>query len=209
MPRVEPLSPPYAEPVASELAAMMPPGMEPLLLFRTLARNPRVLSKIRAGNLLDRGSLDRRDRELVILRACARCGSEYEWGIHAALFARRFGLGDAEIAGTRLASGDDPLWSDRDRDLIRLVDGLRDHASVADALWRRLAAAWSPEQLIELIVLTGFYHTISFVTNGLALTLEPEAERFPRAGGGAGGVAAVGAADAPIAGGAPAQDVRQ
>jgi len=47
---------------------MMPPGVEPLGLFRTLAHNPRVLSKIRASNLLDRGSLDRRDREIAAKR---------------------------------------------------------------------------------------------------------------------------------------------
>ena len=31
----------------------MPPGVEPLRLFRTLAHNPRVLSRFLAGGLLD------------------------------------------------------------------------------------------------------------------------------------------------------------
>jgi len=179
MPRIDPLEPPYSEDVASDLTAMMPPGVEPLLLFRTLAHNPRILSKIRASNLLDRGSLDRRDRELVILRSCARCGSEYEWGVHVSIFARRFGLSEKEIEGTRLAAWTDPLWTERDRDLVRLVDELHDHATLSDALWARLARTWEHDQLVELIVLTGFYHTISFVTNGLQVAGEPAAERFP------------------------------
>ena len=75
MERIGPIESPYDPEVAEHLAAMMPPGVEPLRLFRTLAHNPRILSKIRAGNLLDRGALDRIVRELAILRTCARCRS--------------------------------------------------------------------------------------------------------------------------------------
>jgi len=209
MPRIDPLEPPYAEDVARDLAAMMPPGVEPLGLFRTLAHNPRVLSKIRASNLLDRGSLDRRDRELVILRSCARCGSEYEWGVHVAIFARRFGLSEREIAGTRLAAWDDPLWAEGDRDLVRLVDELHDGAAISDALWERLAAARGSDQLVELIVLTGFYHTISFVTNGLRIDREPAAARFPEGAGSAASLDAGGGAGGTSREiGAPAREVR-
>src|SRR5258706_15971907 len=98
--RLAPLEPPYASDTADTLAAMMPPGMPPPRLFRTLAHNPRVLEKIRASNLLDRGSLERRHRELVILRTTARCGCEYEWGVHVAFFAAKVGLGAAEVAAT-------------------------------------------------------------------------------------------------------------
>jgi alkylhydroperoxidase family enzyme len=178
-PRLPPLAPPYDPPVAETLEAMMPPGVEPLRLFRTLAHNPRVLAKIRHGNLLDRGSLERRDRELVILRTCARCGSEYEWGVHVAVFARRFGLAEAEIRATVLADADDPLWAPRDRLLVRLVDALHDGATVPDSLWQALSAEWKPDQLVELVVLVGFYHTVSFVTNAFAVDNEPTAERFP------------------------------
>jgi alkylhydroperoxidase family enzyme len=210
MSRIDPLEPPYTEQVAGDLAGMMPPDVEPLLLFRTLAHNPRILSKIRASNLLDRGSVDRRDREVVILRSCARCDSEYEWGIHVAVFARRFGLSEEEIAGTRLAGWNDPLWSDRDRDLIRLVDELHDDATVSNALWERLAATRDPDQLVELIVLTGFYHTISFVTNGLQVALEPSAERFPAGSSPAARDAgSLPVAEAPSETGVPAQEVRQ
>jgi alkylhydroperoxidase family enzyme len=178
-PRIPPLPEPWPADVAETLAGMMPPGVPPLVLFRTLARNPRVLGKIRAANLLDRGSLERRERELVILRTCARCGSEYEWGIHAAVFARRFGLSKEEIAGTVDAAADDPRWSESDRLLVRLADELHATATVSDALWEALRPRWSDAQLVELVVLAGFYHTISFVTNALAIEREAGAERFP------------------------------
>jgi alkylhydroperoxidase family enzyme len=168
--------------VAEDLAAMMPPGVPPIALFRTLAQSPRILRKIRASNLLDRGPLDRRERELVILRATARCGAEYEWGVHAAVFARRFGLSETEIAGTVQAPAGDPRWSERDRLLVRLVDELHETATVSDALWAELRPRWSDEQILELVVLAGFYHTISFVVNALAIEREPDGARFPAAG---------------------------
>jgi alkylhydroperoxidase family enzyme len=180
MPRLAPLEPPHPADLAAELAAMMPPGAEPLKLFRTLAHNPRVLSRIRGGNLLDRGSLERPERELAILRTTARCRSEYEWGVHVAFFARRLGLGQETIAGSCLWSGDDPRWTARQGAIVRLVDALHESARLDDALWRELSAHFAPDQIVELLVLVGFYHTISFVTNGLEIELEDFGERFPQ-----------------------------
>ena len=102
MERIRPIETPYQPEIAEHFAAMMPPGVEPLRLFRTLAHNPRILGKIRAGNPLDRGSLERIDRELAILRTCARCGSEYEWGVHVAVFGRRYGIAEEKLSGTVL-----------------------------------------------------------------------------------------------------------
>jgi alkylhydroperoxidase family enzyme len=179
-PRILPLEPPFDPDVAETLAALMPPGVPPLALFRTLAHNPRVLEKIRASNLLDRGALARRDREIVILRTCARCGGEYEWGVHVTVFAKHVGLTDEEVAATCEAPGAPGPWPPRDRALLRLVDELHDTARVSDASWAELAAHFDEAQLVELLVLTGFYHTISFVVNAIRIAREPAAARFPR-----------------------------
>jgi len=179
MERLRPVEPPYAPEVSTHLAAMMPPGVEPLRLFRMLAHNPRVLAKIRASNLLDRGALDRVDRELAILRTCARCRSEYEWGVHVSVFARRYGIPDDKIAGTVLWGSEDPRWSGRERAIVRLVDELHATATLGPGPWSELAQLFEPDAIVELLVLVGFYHAISFVTNGLAIDLEPGGERFP------------------------------
>ena len=65
---IAPVEPPYAPDVAAAFDEIMPPGVAPLVLFRVMARNPRVFRKIRAGSLLDRGSLTLREREIIILR---------------------------------------------------------------------------------------------------------------------------------------------
>lgn len=177
-PRISPLDPPYEPELAAELARFMPPGIPPLRLFRTLAHNPRVLHKFRMGSLLDRGSIDRRDREIVILRTCARCGSEYEWGVHVAVFAERCGLTQAQVAALLHPGTEDARWSLRDRLLVRLADELHDLASISEPLWVELAHHFRADQLIELLVVAGFYHTVSFVTNALQIELEEAAPRF-------------------------------
>ena len=179
MERIGPVEPPYDPEIADHLAAMMPPGVEPIRLFRTLANNPRILGKVRAGNLLDRGSLDRIDRELAIHRTCARCRSEYEWGVHVVVFGRRYGIPEDKLAGTVLWSWRDSRWSRKERAIVRLADELHDTATVSNELWTELDGIFEPDQIVELLVIVGFYHTISFVTNGLGIQLEERGERFP------------------------------
>ena len=178
-PRIQPATPPFSESVSTALAAIMPPGVPPLALFTTVARNERVFLRMMAGGLLDRGSVSLRDRELVIDRTCFRCGSEYEWGVHVAFFGPRAALTEGDVSA--LCTPDPAATSlpARERLLLRLCDELHDTATVSDALWSELASEWSPEQLVELIVLVGYYHLISFATNALKLPLEAFAARFP------------------------------
>jgi alkylhydroperoxidase family enzyme len=177
-PRIAPLEPPYETEVGAELARFMPPGVPPLALFRTLARNPRVLRKFFAGSLLDRGSLSLRERELAILRTCWKCRSEYEWGVHVTVFAKRAGLSEDEVRATCQAIPRDGVLSKRDASILRLCDALHDTSDVDDALFAELAREFESAQIVELLVLAGFYHTVSFVTNALRIDPEPSAARF-------------------------------
>ncbi len=178
-PRIAPLQPPYPPEIQARFDRIMPDGVPPLALFRTLARNPRVYERVSAGGLLDKGSISLRQREIVIDRTCARCGAEYEWGVHVAFFAERVGL-DAEQQAA-LVHGDAAArcWTGEERLLIRLVDALHDTQALPDALWAELRDKFDEEQIIELITLVGFYHTISFLVQGLKLPLEDYAVPFP------------------------------
>src|SRR6478736_4929865 len=104
MTRVAPAIPPYPPAIAEALQRIMPAGIEPLLLFRTMAKSPRVFGKMFAGGLLDKGPLSLRQREIVIDRTTARLGCEYEWGVHVALLADKVGFGTDEIAATMHAA---------------------------------------------------------------------------------------------------------
>jgi alkylhydroperoxidase family enzyme len=177
--RIAPAERPYAEDMEATLARLMPVGVEPLLLFRTMARDQRLFRRFMAGALLDKGTLALRERELAIDRACARCGAEYEWGVHMALFGTRVGFTDAERRATLASGAGAACWSARETLIVRLVDQLHETAGIDDALWAELAAEFEDAQLIELIMLAGLYHMVSYLTNALRLPNEPWAERFP------------------------------
>ena len=73
----------------------------------------------------------------------------------------------------------DPCWSDEaDTVLIELVDQLHDTSDVDDDLWARLSRGHQPEQLLDLLLLCGWYHAISFAARGARVGGEPGAPRF-------------------------------
>ena len=179
MTRIAPAAPPYEPAIAAELQRIMPPGLEPLLLFRTLARSPRVFAKIFAGGFLDKSPFSLRQREILIDRTTARLGCEYEWGVHIALFGQRVSFGDAEVEALVHGPADAACWSADEQVLIALVDDLVDHRTVRPETWQMASEHFDEAQRLEAIAITGFYHTISFLCRGLDLPLERYGARFP------------------------------
>ncbi|RIL05976.1 MAG: carboxymuconolactone decarboxylase [Proteobacteria bacterium] len=152
-----------------------------LRLFRLWARHLPMAEALRGVGryVLAHGALAPRDRELLILRTTARCGAEYEWGVHAVFFPARVGLDAAQVAATARGDATNPSLAPRDRLLVRLADELHDTATVSDALWAELAAGWDETQLLEMLLVCGFYHLVSFTANAARLAPEPFAARFP------------------------------
>ena len=187
MTRIAPLTPPYDPDTADRLARWMPrdTALEPLALFRTLAIHDELFSRMRplGSGLLGHGRIAPRDREIVIHRACALTGAEYEWGVHAVVYGRSVGLTEEQLGATRHGEADDPAWSADDRALIELVDQLHDTCTIEDVLWARLAERFDDDQLLELLIIAGWYRLISYVVNAVGVELEPWAERFGHAGG--------------------------
>jgi alkylhydroperoxidase family enzyme len=181
MSRIEPLQAPYPPEFDAQMKVLMR-GADPLVLFRTLAQHDRAWRKFGGGSLLDKHSpLSMRDREIVIDRATARCGCEYEWGVHVAGFAAHVGLTDAQIRATVHGDSNDPAWSDEEQVLIASVDALLDHKKLSDAQWQALRAIFDEPQCLEIIQLVAFYHGVALICGALDLPLEPNAARFPAA----------------------------
>lgn len=180
--KIKPLEAPFADDVADVLERMMPPGVPPLALFRTFAHNPAMTEGLHAwaGYYLSKqSSLPLRTRELVIDRTTARCGCEYEWGIHVAFFGERAGLTPDQVRSVTFGAPADPCWtSPADRLAIELVDELHDTATVSDDLWSRLDPQFSTAQTLDMMLLAGWYHAISFVARGTGLQPEAYATRF-------------------------------
>jgi alkylhydroperoxidase family enzyme len=154
---------------------------DPLRLFRTLSIHGELASRmgVLGAGLLGHPQVAPREREIVIQRITARCGAEYEWGVHAEVFGEKVGLSEAQLAATANGGPEEPAWSERDRLLIRLADEVHETADISDSLWSQLIEHWTPEELIELVVTAGWYRVISALVNTIRPELEPWAARFP------------------------------
>lgn len=179
MPRIAPAEAPYQPQIAAELARIMPKGVDPLVLFRTLAKSPRVFEKMFAGGLLDKGPLSLRQREIVIDRTTARLGCEYEWGVHIAFFAEKVAMDAGQVSAIVHGPADAACWAPDEQALLAAVDDLVDRRTIIAATWTALTKHFDEPQILEAIALVGYYHTISFLCRGLELPLEPYAARFP------------------------------
>jgi alkylhydroperoxidase family enzyme len=180
MSRIAPLEPPYAGEIQGQFDRIMR-GAPPLMLFRVVAGNARAWEKFRAGSLLDRGPLSLREREIVIDRTCALTACEYEWGVHVATFAAAAHLTDAQVRATVLGKADAACWSAAEQALLAAVDALHVGATLSEAEFKALSAHYDDAKIFEIILLCGFYRTVSYLANGLDLPLETNAARFPRA----------------------------
>ncbi|MGB9303782.1 MAG: carboxymuconolactone decarboxylase family protein [Mycobacterium sp.] len=183
-PRIGALEPPHDPAVTAQLQKMMPPNVPPIALFRTVIRNlPMAQAMTSWGSYeLSRAlSLSLRDREIVIDRTCVRCGCEYEWGVHVAFFAEKARLDHDQIRSLTHGNADDPCWTmQRDRLLIRAVDALCEHRDIDDDLWHALHQEFDDRELLDLTMLCGWYHAISFTARAARVPLEPGSPTFAR-----------------------------
>jgi alkylhydroperoxidase family enzyme len=152
-------------------------GGEPLRVFTTLGRHPRLFRTwLRFGaTLMLRGDLPPADRELVTLRTAWNCGCWYEWVQHASL-AGRAGLGPADVE--RVVDGPAAGWSPRERLLLEATDELHDRGVVGDRTWGALEGKLTDRQLIELCLLVGHYEMLAMTLNSLGV--EPEASALAK-----------------------------
>lgn len=173
------VSPPY-EPKVAETMDKVAMGLTPGNLMRSLAHHPRLFGNIMAlgGTLIYKTSLDERLREIVILRVAARTRSEYEWGMHVALFREPCRLIETELMSLQYGAPEDPCWSDSESLVIRVVDELHDASTLSDSTWSRLQAAHDPKAIVELMATVGNYHMLAFFLNACRIPLEEGAARF-------------------------------
>lgn len=160
-------------------------GVPNLNIFRTMVRHPKLADRFNrfGGYFLYKSTLPAREREVVILRTGWRSEAVYEFGQHTVI-GRNAGMTDEEIA--RLATEGTDGWAEGDRDLIDLVDELCATNDVSDGTWARLTARWDEADMIELVLLAGFYRLVSGFLNALRVQLEPGTPGWPAPGGGGG-----------------------
>ena len=178
--RVPLLSKNEMDPKLLDLAAYKRGGQEePFNIYRTLAHHPQMVREWLqfADSLRFNAKLSGRDRELLILRTGVNCKCEYEWGQHVP-YARQAGMSEDEVSA--IAS---PIsswnWSEKDIVLLSVADELHSSSNLNESLWTSLSAHFQNDELIEIIMLVGQYHLVSFVLNGFSVERDAGLVPFP------------------------------
>lgn len=129
-------------------------------VYTTLVRHTDLFADLLpfGQRLLEKSTLELRDRELLILRVAWRCGAAYVWAHHEKA------VNDADLAA---------LVDDAAREvLLRAADELVAGHRVSDEVWRELSERYSTEQLIEICLLAGQYVMLAGALNSLGVQLE-------------------------------------
>jgi 4-carboxymuconolactone decarboxylase len=165
--------------LAEILASALTVNGKPLNIFAALAHHPKLLKRFNllGGLLLQKGLLPAREREIVVLRIGWKARSEYEFGQHT-IIGLRCGLTREEVVALT-KSPDDYPWSPDDQALIKMADELSDDDRVGDSTWSALCRRWTTPQVVELLVLAGYYRLVSGFLNSTEVPLDEGVPGFP------------------------------
>lgn len=179
-PRVPPLNRDQIAPDLLELPAFLRSGQpEPYNIYRTFAHHPELLRQwlVFADGIRFTGKLSRRASELLILRTGWNCRSEYEWGQHVR-WARAAGVTDEELSAL-CKDVDAHPWSATDAALLRAADELHVGSAISDSTWATLSETYDAAQLVEICLLVGQYHGVSYLLNSLQIERDEVLPPFP------------------------------
>jgi AhpD family alkylhydroperoxidase len=166
------------DPRAADALARLPVRIN---LFSMLANAPAMVAPtLRLGGaILTAGELDPKLRELAILRVAHVTGTEYEWVQHVPI-ARAVGVPDEQV--TAVERDDFSAFEPRDALALRIVDAALREDRVPAELVADGAEALGSAQLLELLILAGYYAMLGNVMRAVELDVDaPAAERgsFP------------------------------
>jgi alkylhydroperoxidase family enzyme len=151
--------------------------------FRVMLHSPRAAGAV-AGllrTLMFHNTVSSRIRELVILRNGWRTRSEYEFCQHVRV-SRDLKMSEEEILGVR-----DPdncrSYNETDRAVIRMADELLDNSEVSANTWATLQKAFSSEELVELLLVAGFWRMIAGYLKTTKVALDTGVPSWPEGRG--------------------------
>ena len=168
---------PYIEagrsPAADELYAEIGRMGRPVLnLYRELANQPPALAAflgmsryVRSGSSLDSGL-----RELTILATAHALGQEYEV-VHHKEAAERAGVPADKVAATAPGGSLEAL-APAEQCAVEFARQAARTYSCDEATFKRLQSLFSNEQIVDLIVTTGWYHLCAVILGSLHIESE-------------------------------------
>ncbi|MFH8561794.1 carboxymuconolactone decarboxylase family protein [Streptomyces sp. NPDC017988] len=151
-------------------------------VYRMLGHAPRSVTQIaRLGaSLFADASLGATDRELLILTYATVFEAEYEWAQHVPI-SRAVGVTDAQREAVRHRRYDAEVFTPAQQALLGFAAAAAASPLVDDARHAAVAAHYTEEQIVETLVLAGFYYLLARVCTVLDVEIDaPETDELVR-----------------------------
>lgn len=130
-----------------------------------LLHNPELASRVETLGRYVRYDCDvpQRLRELAILAVAVRWGARYEWYAHSGIALEQ---GISEDVQSAIAADKDPGFeNDSDRLVFLFARALVNEGRVDGSLYDKVAALLTPNGVLDLTALVGYYTLLAFVLN--------------------------------------------
>jgi alkylhydroperoxidase family enzyme len=173
MPRIAPVDAGAATGDARRALDALPAKIN---VFRTIAHAEASLLPLLqyANAVLFKQSLGARERELVTLATVQEEGGAYEWSLHLDI-AQTEGVSAGQIAAIERGDLEGPEFDAADRALLQFTASVVRDVRVEQAVFDAVCAHLSEREIVETILVIGFYLTLARVTEVLEVDLEASA----------------------------------
>jgi alkylhydroperoxidase family enzyme len=149
-------------------------------IYKILMKNTDLIMSLLTYQyfLLERSSIEARNRELLILRIAWLSGSDYMWFQHKIIGHGIAGLSEEEIE--RVKEGPDAEgWGNLEATIFRAVDELHVDAFISDPSWKALSKFYNNTQLMDMLCLASFYFGVAMILKSLGVQPEGGWKFYP------------------------------
>ena len=147
-------------------------------LFTMLANAPALIGPaLRLGEaILTKSDLDVVLRELAILHTARLTGTEYEWVQHEAI-ARLVGIEEEKIRALERGETSGEPFTPRESLALEIVAALTDGGAPPEELVKRGETELGRSQLVELMIVAGYYAMLGGVMRAVRLDVDSVLEK--------------------------------
>jgi alkylhydroperoxidase family enzyme len=144
-----------------------------LNIFRTIAHAQTcILPMLQLANaILFQQALGARERELVTLLIASQEQGAYEWRLHLDI-AGGVGVQKAQIAAIERNDIASPEFSEREQALLAFASQVSQNVRVEQKLFDAMHAHFSDREIVETIIVIGFYHTMTRITEAIEVEID-------------------------------------
>ena len=158
----------------------VPTGMADLSVFRVLLRHEELAARVNAllHQLLWKGALDARLRELIIMRIGWRQGSMYEWTQHWRV-ARMLEIPEEDLVAVRDWHSSD-RFGPADRAVLAATDETLGAGAISARTWSELEATVPDERArLEVVIAIANWSMFAQLLRSLEVPLEEGVDAWP------------------------------